>query len=40
MILENLCGGNNAYGNMNYHKLPMNSIVNLSVDHSGGKNNS
>ena len=40
MILENLCGGNYAYGNMNYHKLPMNIIMNLSVGHSGGKNNS
>ena len=35
-----MCGGNIAYGNMNYHKLPMNLIVNLSVDHSGGENNS
>ena len=40
MILENLCGGNNAYGNRNCHESPMNSIVNLSFGHSGGKNNS
>ena len=36
-FMENLCRGNNAYGNKNYHELPMNLIKNWLLTILGGK---